>query len=78
MIHLAIQYILYHSFLHDTFLLKFRIFWSLIFRNSHEICEYIKKFGLKIRQHVSLIHIEYRFMCIMICIILLKINDIEP
>ncbi len=32
----------------------------------------------KTRQNVSLIHIEYRFMCIVICIISLKTNDTEP
>ncbi len=31
----------------DTFLLKFRIFWSLIFPNFYETCGYIKFFGLK-------------------------------
>ncbi len=71
---LAKRYILYHSFwlhntLNDTFLLKFRIFWSLKYLNSREICGYIKFFLSKIRQNVSLIHIEYRFMCIVICIV---------
>ncbi len=27
---------------------------------------------------VSLIHIEYGFMCIVICMVSLKINDTEP
>ncbi len=31
-----------------------------------------------IKQNVSLIHITYHFMCIMICIVTHKINDIEP
>ncbi len=62
----------------ETFLPKFRIFWSLKYSNSYEICGYIKFFLSKTRQNVSLIHIEYCFMCIVICIISLKINDTEP
>ncbi len=53
------------------------LFWSLKFPNSHEIWKY-KVFGSKTKQNVSLIHIEYHVMCIMICIVLHKINDIEP
>ncbi len=30
----------------ETFLLKFRIFWSLKFLNSHEICGYINFWGV--------------------------------
>ncbi len=80
---LTIRYISYHLFqlhdtLNDTFVLKFRIFYSLKFPNSHEICGNINFFWAKIRQNVSLIHIEYRFMCIIICIVLLKLNDTEP
>ncbi len=62
----------------DTFLLKLRIFWSLKYSNSHEICGYMKLFWPKTRQNVSLIHFEYHFMCIVICIVWLKINDTEP
>ncbi len=53
-------------------------FWSLKFTNSSEICGYIKYLGSKTRQNVSFIHIEYHFMCIMICIVWLKIKDTEP
>ncbi len=35
-------------------------------------------FGSKTRQNVSLIHIEYCFLSIMICNVSLKINDREP
>ncbi len=64
---LTIRYISYHSFqLHDTsndtFLLKFRIFWSLKFPSSCEICGYIKFFLSKTKQNVLLIHIEYHVM----------------
>ncbi len=52
---LAIRYISYHSFqLHDTsndtVVLKFRIFWSLKFPNSYEICGYIRVFWSKTRK----------------------------
>ncbi len=40
--------------------------------------KHIKFFGYKTRQNISLIHIEYCFMCIVICIVSLKINDIKP
>ncbi len=66
-----------HDTSNDTFLLKFRVFWSLKFLNSHEICGYINFIWSKTRQNVLLTHIEYRFMCIVICIISLKINDTE-
>ncbi len=79
---LSVRYILYHSYLlhdtsNDTILLIFR---SLKFPNiySHEICGYIKFIWSKTKQNVFLIHIEYHFMCIVICIISLKINDTEP
>ncbi len=61
-----------------TFLLKFRIFWSLNFPNFHEICGHIKFYWSKTRQNVSLVHIEYHSMCTVICIVSLKINDTEP
>ncbi len=80
--HRSILYWLYHYFgytiyivsfilvmyilQNDTFLLKFRIFWSLKFPNSREICWHIKLFGLKTRLHVLLIHKGYRFLCIVI------------
>ncbi len=50
----------------------------LKFPNSHEICGHIKFFLSKTRPNVLLIHIEYRFMCIMIGIIMLTINYVEP
>ncbi len=56
----------------------FRIFWSLKYPNPCEICGYIKFFWSKTRKNISLVHIEYRFKYIMICIISLKINDTEP
>ncbi len=40
--------------------------------SSHEICGYIKFFGSKTRQNVLLIHIEYHFMCIVICMVSLR------
>ncbi len=74
-------YILHVSFIlvihitsNDTFLLKFMLFWSLFPSN---LCTY-EFFWSKTRQNILLIHIKYHFMCIMICIISHKINDIEP
>ncbi len=60
------------------FCLNLGYFWLLKFTNFWEICGYIKFFGSKTRQNVLLIHDEYHFMCILICIISLKINDTEP
>ncbi len=42
------------------------------------MCGHIKFILSKSIQNVLLIHIEYRFMCIVICILSLKINDMEP
>ncbi len=64
-----------HQTVHLCF--KFRVFWSLKFLNSHEMCGSIKLFWSKTSQNVLLIHIEYCFMCIVICIVSLKINDTE-
>ncbi len=43
-----------------------------------KICGYIKLFWSKTRQNVLLIHIEYPFMCIVVCIVSHKIKDTEP
>ncbi len=57
---------------------NFRVFWSLKFTISHNICRYINFFDLKPgKMYLSTIHIDYHFMCIAICIVLLKLNDIE-
>ncbi len=70
-------YIIFIWVKRKLFLLKVRVFWSMKFPKSHEIFVDIKIFYLKQDNIVSLICIEYQFMCIIILIVLLKINYLE-
>ncbi len=48
----TVSLILVTQYFKQYILLKFRVFWSLKFQTSHEICGYIKVFWSKTRQNV--------------------------